>query len=151
MEILLLGAGCQWSDINMVTGWEQLQEMDVHLKFPDEDQLAENDRKDSVWGRLQALTGRSLSNWSTQETDPDLVLLLDKQDLHFHVFFFPNEFKRLYKRTWLNYNHLFHVHICDWKNRNNYYHLNTVTGEERFAERRQLCPSTSKSFEKTSG
>lgn len=97
MEILLLGAGCQWSDINMVTGWEQLQEMDVHLKFPDEDQLAENDRKDSVWGRLQALTVRSLSNWSTQETDPDLVaegggqvlvLLLDTQDLHFHLFFF---------------------------------------------------------------
>lgn len=60
MEILLLGAGCHLSDISMVTGWEQLQDMDVHLKFPYEDQLSENDLKDSVWKRLQALDSKVL-------------------------------------------------------------------------------------------
>ena len=48
--------------------------MDVHLKFPYEDQLAENDLEDSVWKTLQALTVRSSSNWSTKETVSDLMM-----------------------------------------------------------------------------
>lgn len=92
MEILLLGAGCHLSDINMVTGWEQLQEMDVHLKFPYEDQLAENDSKDSVWKRLQALTVRSSSNWSTEETVTHLVTeaggkVLEHLNFNVYIFF----------------------------------------------------------------
>lgn len=36
--------------------------MDVRLKLPYEDQLAENDLKDSVWERLQSLAVKSSSN-----------------------------------------------------------------------------------------
>lgn len=99
MEILLLGAGCHLSDINMVTGWEQLQEMDVHLKFPYEDQLAENELKDfqsergyKHWEEGPGATGGEVVTDLVTEGG-GMVLVPDEQDLNFNVYsYFFHEF-----------------------------------------------------------